>query len=261
MRVVLLVGDSYMAYLLTHLLFETDGHDVVRVVLSTRYRRSPARTLRLLQGRSARWIAYRLFVALKSHALGLFRGRSVARMAARHGIPCWYSSDFDRAVADGALAECDAAIAVNFDQIISESALALPPRGVYNIHASKLPRDRGVSPALWAYARGDDAVWVSYYRMDHGIDTGPLLRQIEVPIAGFRSAVRMYEHVCRVAGEELPGLLTELEAEVLEETPQSCGDENYNGIPGAPFDQYLRESRRRLVTVGDVLGVLSLRQR
>lgn len=261
MRVVLLVGDSYMAYLLTRRLFEADGHHVVRVVLSTRYRGSLARTSKVVRGKSRRWLLYRAFVEVRSRLLGVLRGLSVARVAARHGVPSRYSGNLDEAVASGCLADCDAAIAINLDQVISKDALTVPPQGVYNIHAGRLPFDRGVSPALWAYVRGDNSVWVSFYRMDEGIDTGPLLHQIEVLISRFRSALKMYEHVCRVSGEVIPSLLTDLESGVIRVAPQPSIDGNYNGVPDARFDQYLGESGRRLIGIADVLGLLKAKAR
>ena len=117
------------------------------------------------------------------------RGRQLVetaiKVAARaHKIPC---VDFGRgdgpAVTERVLAEHpDAIVVVAFGHILREPLLSSPPHGCINLHASLLPRWRGVSPVQFAILHGDTWTGVTVMRMDAGVDTGPILAQRAVPI-------------------------------------------------------------------------------
>ncbi len=256
MRIALLVGDGYTSYLLSRRLIGSEDHPVVKVLLSTRYRRSVARTFKIARGKSLRWLAYRSFVALKSLLLGIAKGTTVARASAEHGIVVEYTASMNETLSSGGVDECDLALAINLDQVLSSTTLAAFPRGVVNVHASRLPADRGVSPALWAFARGDTSVWASFYRMDEGLDSGPIFRQIEIPICEFRSAVGMYEHVCAACGDELPTIIDGIADGTLWAAEQSQQPGSYNGVPDSEFDAHLRCSGRHMMTLADIADVL-----
>ena len=60
--------------------------------------------------------------------------------------------------------------------------LDLPPCGCINVHASYLPRWRGAAPIQAAILSGDEFTGVSIMRMDAGIDTGPVYKQVKESI-------------------------------------------------------------------------------
>ena len=76
----------------------------------------------------------------------------------------------------------DAIVVVAFGQILRQNVLELPPCGCINVHASYLPRWRGAAPIQAAIMSGDEATGVSIMRMDAGIDTGPVYKQVKEPI-------------------------------------------------------------------------------
>jgi methionyl-tRNA formyltransferase len=76
----------------------------------------------------------------------------------------------------------DLIVVTAFGQILREEVLDLPPFGSLNVHASLLPRWRGAAPIQAAILHGDEFTGVTIMKMDRGIDTGPLLRQQELPI-------------------------------------------------------------------------------
>ncbi len=67
--------------------------------------------------------------------------------------------------------------------ILPAWALALPPRGCLNIHASLLPRWRGAAPIQRAIEAGDDQTGITLMQMDAGLDTGAVLAVAALPIA------------------------------------------------------------------------------
>jgi methionyl-tRNA formyltransferase len=77
----------------------------------------------------------------------------------------------------------DLFVVVAYGQIIPASLLTGPRLGAVNLHASLLPRHRGPAPIAWAILQGDERSGVTVMQMDRGVDTGPILTQLEVPIA------------------------------------------------------------------------------
>ena len=76
----------------------------------------------------------------------------------------------------------DAVVVVAFGHILREPLLSGPPLGCLNVHASLLPRWRGVSPVQYSIMHGDTWSGVTIMRMDAGVDTGPVLAQRSVGI-------------------------------------------------------------------------------
>jgi methionyl-tRNA formyltransferase len=100
----------------------------------------------------------------------------------------------------------EVAVVIAFGQILPRPVLDVPARGSINVHASLLPRYRGAAPIAWAIIRGERETGITTFRMDEGMDTGPMLLQRAVAIGPDETA------------GELAGRLAELGAEVLLET-------------------------------------------
>lgn len=76
----------------------------------------------------------------------------------------------------------DVIVVVAFGQILRQNVLDLAPYGCINVHASLLPRWRGAAPIQAAILAGDPVTGVTIMKLDPGIDTGPILSQIQVPL-------------------------------------------------------------------------------
>ena len=76
----------------------------------------------------------------------------------------------------------DAIVVAAFGQILRQNVLDLPLYGCINVHASYLPRWRGAAPIQAAILSGDPFTGVSIMRMDAGIDTGPVYKQVKESI-------------------------------------------------------------------------------
>lgn len=73
-------------------------------------------------------------------------------------------------------------VVVAYGQIIPRPILAIPPRGVLNVHASLLPRHRGASPVAHAILSGDSETGVTIMLLDEQLDHGPILAIRQVAI-------------------------------------------------------------------------------
>jgi methionyl-tRNA formyltransferase len=73
-------------------------------------------------------------------------------------------------------------VVVGYGQIIPQSIIDIPPKGIINVHASLLPNYRGAAPIQWAIANGETRTGVTTMRIDAGMDTGDLLLKWETGV-------------------------------------------------------------------------------
>ena len=129
----------------------------------------------------------------------------VKQAALAHGIPVWQPGSFKRAENVEALAAyaADLYIVAAFGQILPQAVLDLPRYGTLNIHASLLPKYRGVSPISEAILQGDSETGVTIMLIDAGIDTGPTLLEKRVPIAEDDTTGSLTEKLARLGAAAL----------------------------------------------------------
>ena len=109
----------------------------------------------------------------------------VKQAALAQGISVWQPGSLKRPENIEALAayHADLYIVAAFGQILPQAVLDLPRYGTLNIHASLLPKYRGVSPISEAILQGESETGVTIMLIDAGVDTGPILLKRAVPIA------------------------------------------------------------------------------
>lgn len=109
----------------------------------------------------------------------------VKQLALSHDIPVWQPGSLKRQENIDMLAEyrADLYIVAAFGQILPQAVLDLPRFGTLNIHASLLPKYRGVSPISESILQGDTETGVTIMLIDAGVDTGPILLQRAITIA------------------------------------------------------------------------------
>ena len=78
-------------------------------------------------------------------------------------------------VADVCRASPGLGILADYGKLVPPAMLDLPGHGILNLHPSLLPRHRGATPIPAAILDGDAETGVTLFRMDAGLDTGPIL--------------------------------------------------------------------------------------
>jgi methionyl-tRNA formyltransferase len=117
------------------------------------------------------------------------RGREVSPTPVRQraidrGIPSITMSKetYSKGVAAITNAKPDIVVVVAFGLILRRDLLDLPKHGCINVHASLLPKYRGVSPIQAAILAGDATTGCTTMHIDEGVDTGDVLLQEQTPI-------------------------------------------------------------------------------
>ncbi len=72
------------------------------------------------------------------------------------------------------LREIDCVITVGYGLLLPENILSIPPYGFLNLHFSLLPQWRGAAPVQRAIENQDRFTGVTVFRLDAGMDTGPI---------------------------------------------------------------------------------------
>jgi methionyl-tRNA formyltransferase len=109
----------------------------------------------------------------------------------------------------------DAMVIVGYGQIIPQSIIDLPPRGIINVHASLLPKYRGAAPIQWAIASGDTHTGVTTMQIDAGLDTGAMLLKWETEIGPQENALELGPRLASAGADLLIETLTAISAGTL----------------------------------------------
>lgn len=99
------------------------------------------------------------------------------------------------------------AVVTDFSFIIPEKIINTPKYKMVNIHFSLLPKYRGANPVQAAILNGDKKTGITYYVVDKGLDTGPVLHQIEYELSGKETSGELYERLFEIAAENLPNII------------------------------------------------------
>ena len=180
----------------------------------------------------------------------------VKEAAREHHLPVLdFGKGQRRSVTEAVLAEePDAIVVVAFGHILREPLLSTPSLGCINVHASLLPRWRGVSPVQYSILHGDTWSGVTIMRMDAGVDTGPILAQRSQGINPEDTAGDLLERLAGQGADLLIHTLRRLENGLIEPLPQ--GDQGAVYAPKLTKTLSAVRWDRDLVTVHNQIRAL-----
>ena len=124
--------------------------------------------------------------------------------AERAGIPTFvkkvsqFSSrdHWDRAMADTVAAfEPDLVVSAGFMKLAGEQFLARFPGRYVNTHPALLPSFPGMRGAADALAHGVKVTGATLFVVDDGVDTGPIVEQVVVPVEDDDTAESLHERI------------------------------------------------------------------
>jgi methionyl-tRNA formyltransferase len=79
--------------------------------------------------------------------------------------------------------------------MVPRELLEVPKHGWVNIHFSLLPQWRGAAPVQYAILSGDEFTGVTTFRIDEGLDTGPMLAYLTTQIAPSESSTELLDRL------------------------------------------------------------------
>ena len=114
----------------------------------------------------------------------------------------------------------DVGVVVAYGHILKPDLLAVPRRGMLNVHPSLLPELRGAAPVEWAILNGLEQTGVTIMLMDAGLDSGPILHQIPHHVDPEATGGELSEHLSEMGAQALVEALALLETDGLKPRPQ-----------------------------------------
>lgn len=166
------------------------------------------------------------------------RGRSlhpcpVKETALAHGIEVLSPSTLKPGSEDGEALRTrlkelapDCLPVVAYGNLITNDLLDIAEHGWVNLHFSLLPQWRGAAPVQAAILHGDDISGASTFRIEEGLDTGPVFGSITEKISADDNADSLLERLAYRGAELLVATMDGLAAGTLRPQPQE-GEASY----------------------------------
>ncbi len=127
----------------------------------------------------------------------------VKRWAQDHDLPVVTPERARDAIGAVVAAEPTRGVVVAFGQLLPPALLDVFPRGLVNLHFSRLPRWRGAAPVERAILAGDAETAVSVMGVEEGLDTGPVYAERVVPIGPSETAGELHARLVEIAADLL----------------------------------------------------------
>ena len=124
-------------------------------------------------------------------------------------------------------ADVDAVIVIAYGAMIPEALLDVPHHGFINLHFSLLPTWRGAAPVQHAIINGDELTGVTAFRIDKGLDTGPILGTVSTQITSSENSGELLDRLTDMGSMLMLQLLDGLESGQVTAHEQSPHDVSY----------------------------------
>lgn len=119
-------------------------------------------------------------------------------------------------------------ITIAYGRIIPLELLEVPKSGWINVHFSLLPRWRGAAPVQWAILTGDKQTGITVFKLDKGMDTGPVYLEQVTPINDNENSDELLKRLSQIGSDLVIKSLELISGGVIPK-PQAS-----NGITLAP---------------------------
>ena len=135
---------------------------------------------------------------------------SPAAVFAKNNSINLYTS-IDDLTAQDLLSSVDLVVVIAYGKIILNDLLGIPKFGWINVHFSLLPKYRGAAPVQRAIWNGEVDSGISIFRLDAGMDTGPVYLQETVSIQDVNSSGQCLEMMSHLVPEMLGETLNKIQ--------------------------------------------------
>lgn len=109
---------------------------------------------------------------------------------------------------------------VAYGALVPRAALDVPSRGWVNLHFSLLPAWRGAAPVQAAIRHGDDVTGATTFRLEEGLDTGPVFGVVTETVHADDTAGALLERLSSAGADLLLATLDGIAEDTLVPRPQ-----------------------------------------
>ena len=146
----------------------------------------------------------------------------VKALAQEHGIPALTPTSLRDPEAQEAIRELnpDCIPVVAYGNLVPPEFLEVPEHGWVNLHFSLLPAWRGAAPVQAAIAAGDEITGASTFRIEEGLDTGPVFGTVTESIKPTDTADDLLTRLAYSGADLLSATMDGIAAGALRPTAQ-----------------------------------------
>lgn len=143
-------------------------------------------------------------------------------------VPCLYVDDINSTKSVEWIKNLnpDVIFCFGWSSLIKKEILSIAPMGIVGYHPTKLPKNRGRHPLIWALALGLERSASTFFFMDEGADTGDILSQVEFEITYQDNARSIYDKVIDLALTQIEGFIPALEKNTYTKVAQNDKESN-----------------------------------
>ena len=123
--------------------------------------------------------------------------------------------------------DADLGVVAAYGKILSDAVLAVPKRGLINVHASLLPRFRGAAPIHRAVMAGETMTGVTIMRVVKALDAGPMIAKATRAIGDDETSAEVEHDLARLGADLLVDAVDALAEGRASETPQNESEASY----------------------------------
>jgi methionyl-tRNA formyltransferase len=106
----------------------------------------------------------------------------------------------------------DIVFCFGWSSLLKKELLSLAPKGVLGYHPALLPKNKGRHPIIWAKALGLSTTGSTFFFMDEGADSGPILDQKIIEISFEDDAYSLYNKTIQIAISQIITFLPKLQS-------------------------------------------------
>jgi methionyl-tRNA formyltransferase len=123
--------------------------------------------------------------------------------------------------------DADLGVVAAYGKILTDAVLAIPARGLINVHASLLPRYRGAAPIHRAVMAGETTTGITIMRVVKALDAGPMISRVTRSVGENETSAEVERDIARLGARALVEAVDALADGRAIETPQNESEATY----------------------------------
>ncbi|MBN2884313.1 methionyl-tRNA formyltransferase [Patescibacteria group bacterium] len=127
----------------------------------------------------------------------------VKKVALDAGVPVFQPKRIKEVIKDIEDLKPHLIVVIAYGKIIPQAILDIPTYGCVNVHASLLPKYRGASCLQAPIKNGDSETGITIMKMDAGLDTGPILKQLKITLKGDENLEILHDRLAQMGADNL----------------------------------------------------------
>ena len=116
---------------------------------------------------------------------------------------------------------------VGWSFLLPKQLVELPNKATIGYHPASLPLNRGRHPIIWALVLGLTQTASSFFVIDEGVDNGPIVHQIKIPITQEDNALSLYQKLLDVIPFQIHEIVKKFQGGGLQLEIQDEASVNY----------------------------------